>query len=101
MTLARPNKTTGRVVLGPRLVDSEYVRIVALADGGGRVEIFDKQIGTWGDASDKYTFSDVWRAGAVTEARHMASLQFRMDPAATSRAPSPPPARHRKPGGSF
>ena len=101
MTLARPNKTTGRVVLGPRLVDSEYVRIVALADGGGRVEIFDKEIGTWSDASDKFTFSDVWRAGAVTDVRHMASLQFRTDAAAASGAPSSPPARNRKPGGSF
>ena len=98
MTLARPNKTTGRVVLGPRLVDSEYVRIVALADGGGRVEIYDKEIGTWGDASERYTFSDVWGASVVTEARHLASLQFRMD-ASTPRPPSSTPARNRKPGG--
>ena len=66
MTLARPNKTTGRVVLGPRLVDDEYVRIVALADGAGRVELYDKAIGRWGDALERYTFSDVWGASAIT-----------------------------------
>ena len=36
-TLTKPLKTAGRIVLGPRMVGKQYARIVALADGSGRI----------------------------------------------------------------
>ena len=74
MTLARPNKATGRVVLGPRLLGSNYVRIVARADGSGRIELYDKKTGSWEDALEHCTFSEVWSAPAAADAKHLALL---------------------------
>jgi hypothetical protein len=71
--LARPNKTAGRIVLGPRLLGRDYVRIVARADGSGRVEIYDRSTGAWADALERCSFSDVWRSPAV-DAMTLASL---------------------------
>lgn len=75
MTLAQPNKTVGRVVLGPRLIGSKYVRIVAKADGSGAIELYDRTAGTWRDASGQCTFSDLWSAPAAADARQLALLK--------------------------
>ena len=74
MTLARPNKTTGRVVLGPRLLGRDYVRIVASRDGSGHIELYDRKTGSWRDAVNRCTFSDVWSAPPAVDARHVALL---------------------------
>ena len=73
-TLARPDKTVGRVILGPRLVGKDYVRIVARADGSGRIELYDRKTGSWLDALESCTFSDVWSAPASPDAMHLALL---------------------------
>jgi hypothetical protein len=74
MTLARPNKTVGRIVLGPRVLGTDYVRIVARADGSGRIELYDKESQSWRDASEQWTFSDVWSASTAVSANHVALL---------------------------
>ncbi|MGZ9012579.1 MAG: hypothetical protein ACXW2L_09985 [Burkholderiales bacterium] len=74
MTVARPNKTAGRVVLGPRLLGRDYVRIVARADGSGHIERYDRQSGSWRDASEQCTFSEVWSAPAASHATDLALL---------------------------
>jgi hypothetical protein len=74
MILARPDKTVGRVVLGPRLLGRDYVRIVARADGSGRIELYDRQNASWRDASEQCTFSDVWSARVVVDVTHLALL---------------------------
>jgi len=74
MALARPDKTAGRVVLGPRLLGTDYVRIVARADGSGRIELYDRESASWRDAPERCTFSDVWSAPAAADARHLALL---------------------------
>ena len=61
-TIARPIKTTGRVVLGPRLVGKQYARIVALVDGSGLIEVYDGSTGTWGAAGDSCDFGALWSA---------------------------------------
>lgn len=70
MTVARPDKTRGRVVLGPRLLGKEYVRIVARADGSGHIEMYDKHTHSWRDAPEHCTFSDVWSASTVAHATY-------------------------------
>jgi hypothetical protein len=72
--LARPDKSVGRVVLGPRVIGKEYVRIVARADGSGHIERYDKTNGLWCDALEQCTFSDVWSAPTATDAQHLALL---------------------------
>jgi len=72
--LARPDKTTGRVVLGPRRLGTDYVRIVARADGSGTIELYDKQTCSWRDAPERCTFSDVWRAPSASNAKDLALL---------------------------
>jgi hypothetical protein len=74
MTLARPDKTVGRVVLGPRLVGTDYVRIVARADGSGRLEQYDRKSSSWRDAPESCTFTDLWSAPVVPGAEHRALL---------------------------
>lgn len=74
VTLARPDKTTGRVVFGPRLLGTKYVRIVARADGSGHIELYDKETRVWCDAMDRCSFSDVWSAPAARDASHLALL---------------------------
>ena len=64
-TLARPLKTAGRVVLGPRMVGKQYARIIALADGSGRIEIYDKGAGHWRAAQESCGFHDLWSAAAL------------------------------------
>jgi hypothetical protein len=74
MMLARPDKTAGRVVLGPRRLGTEYVRIVARADGSGHIELYDKQAGLWRAAPERCTFSDIWRAPVASNAKDLALL---------------------------
>jgi hypothetical protein len=74
VTVARPDKTTGRVVFGPRLLGTEYVRIVARADGSGHIELYDRQMKLWRDAADRCSFADVWSAPAARDATHLALL---------------------------
>jgi hypothetical protein len=72
-TVARPNKTVGRVLLGPRVVKTGYVRIVAAADGSGRLELFDAALGTWREAADACSFDELWRAAAVFDSGYLAA----------------------------
>jgi hypothetical protein len=74
MTIARPDKTVGRIVLGPRLLGTDYVRIVARADGSGRIQLYDKSTASWADAPERCTFSAVWSAPAAVDAKHLALL---------------------------
>ena len=64
----------GRVVLGPRPVKSGYARIVAAADGSGRLEVFDPSLGTWHEAAGACTFDELWRAAAVFDSRYLSTL---------------------------
>ena len=74
VTLAKPVRTVGRIVLGPREVRGRYVRIVAQADGSGRIEIYDVDSGSWSDAVEQCSFSDVWSAPALTMSLAMAGI---------------------------
>jgi len=64
-TIAKPVKIAGRVVLGPRLVGNQYARIVAVADGSGRIEVYDKDAGSWCAALESCGFADLWSAAAL------------------------------------
>ena len=64
-TLTKPLKTAGRIVLGPRMVGKQYARIVALADGSGRIEIYDKGAGHWRAALESCGFGELWSAAAL------------------------------------
>jgi hypothetical protein len=74
MTIARPDKTVGRIVLGPRLLGTDYVRIVARADGSGHIQRYDKDTGSWGDAPEGYTFCALWSAPAALDSTRLALL---------------------------
>ena len=74
ITLAKPVRTVGRIVLGPREVRGRYVRIVAQADGSGRIEIYDSESASWSEAIEECTFSDVWSAPALTMSLAMAGI---------------------------
>ena len=74
VTLAKPVRTAGRIVLGPREVRGRYVRIVAQADGSGRIEIYDVDSASWSDAVEQCSFSDVWSAPALTMSIAMAGM---------------------------
>lgn len=63
--MARPVKTAGRVVLGPRFVGEHYARIVAVADGSGRIEIYDQAAGAWCAALESCGFGELWSAAAL------------------------------------
>jgi hypothetical protein len=72
--LARPDKSVGRIVLGPRPVKNGYARIVATADGCGRIEVFDAAGGVWQDALGTCTFDELWRAAAIFDMRYLRAL---------------------------
>lgn len=55
----------GRVLLGPKEVGTSYARIVALKDGSGCIQSFDKTTGTWSPAPIDLTFNEVWKAETV------------------------------------
>jgi hypothetical protein len=67
MTVARPLKKAGRVVVGPRQVQQGYARIVGCEDGSGRIELYDPAKRLWVDASNECTFSELWSAPPVSE----------------------------------
>ena len=67
VTIARPNKQAGRIIVGPRQVEKGYARIVACEDGSGRIELFDATTRAWCDAAGECSFSEVWSGPAVSE----------------------------------
>lgn len=71
ITIAHPDKTAGRTVLGPRAVGEGYARIVARPDGSGRIELYDPQTGSWCDALERCSFSEVWSAPAAFDSRYL------------------------------
>ena len=76
-TLARPLKVAGRVVLGPRLVGKQYTRITALANGAGRLEIYDSASGAWCAAPDSCSFALLWSAAPCTDLRHAPPIELK------------------------
>ena len=66
-TIARPDRTAGRIIVGPRQVETGLARIVACEDGSGRIELYDAVSRVWCDAADECTFSEIWSAPAVLE----------------------------------
>lgn len=56
----------GRVLLGPKRVQTGYARIVALKDGSGCIECFDPVSRTWLSAPQSVTFDEVWGAPAAS-----------------------------------
>jgi hypothetical protein len=54
--------TPGRVLVGPKKLQSGYVRIVSLKDGSGRIEKLDTRSGAWLEAPESVTFGEVWSA---------------------------------------
>ena len=66
-TIVTPNKSPGRVVVGPRQVQSGYARLIACEDGSGRIELYDPQTRSWSDASGKCTFSELWSGPPTAE----------------------------------
>ena len=65
MTVAKPVKSTGRVVLGPRRVGEQYARIVAMVDGSGLIQVYDDATGEWCAAGDTCAFGALWSASAA------------------------------------
>ena len=66
----KPRKTqianaVGRVLVGPKKLQNGYARIVSQKDGSGRIEEFDAASGTWFEAHENITFSEVWSAPSV------------------------------------
>ena len=59
------DNVAGRVVVGPKKLRSCYARIVSQKDGSGRIEKFDLASGTWFEAHESITFSEVWSAPSV------------------------------------
>jgi hypothetical protein len=79
MTLAHPLKTVGRVVLGPRRVRNGYARIVAKANGSGRIELFDMKAGSWREAFEECSFDDVWSGSPVFDSQYLRVLACTTD----------------------
>lgn len=73
-TLMQPVRTIGRIVVGPRQIRDGFARIVAAANGAGRIELYDAGSGSWMDAHDTYTFDEVWSAPAVFDARYLTGV---------------------------
>ena len=55
----------GRVLVGPKKLRNCYARIVSQKDGSGRIERLDTASGTWFEAHESVTFSEVWSAPGV------------------------------------
>ena len=75
--LASPRKVTGRVVLGPRLVGKQYARIIALANGAGRLEIYDRAADAWCAAPDSCSFALLWSAAPCTDLLDTPPIQLK------------------------
>ncbi len=67
----------GRVLLGPSEVSSGYARIIALKDGSGRIECYDKTAGHWMPAPESLTFNEVWAAAPVVAPDILARIDFK------------------------
>jgi hypothetical protein len=63
--LMHVDNVAGRVLVGPKKLRSCYARIVSQKDGSGRIEKFDLVSGTWFEAHESITFSEVWSAPSV------------------------------------
>jgi hypothetical protein len=61
----RVEPVVGRVLVGPKKLQNCYARIVSQKDGSGRIEEFDAASGTWSEAHESITFSEVWSAPSV------------------------------------
>ncbi|MEN3352537.1 MAG: hypothetical protein V7640_695 [Betaproteobacteria bacterium] len=72
--ITHPSKTVGRIVLGPRQVRNGYARIVATANGSGRIELLNSQSGAWCDADGGCTFSELWSAPPIGDCTYLSSL---------------------------
>jgi hypothetical protein len=70
-TIEHCDNPVGRIVLGPRRVRNGYARIVANANGSGRIELFDARSGAWRDAAEKCTFSELWSAPPNFDRRYL------------------------------
>ena len=51
-----------------------YARIVARADGSGRIELYDTDTRLWAEALERCTFDDIWSAPAAFDSRYLAFL---------------------------
>src|SRR5215212_6036905 len=69
--ITHPSKIVGRIVLGPRQVRNGYARIVATANGSGRIEILNSQSGAWCDADGGCTFSELWSAPPIGDCTYL------------------------------
>ena len=67
----------GRVLLGPKQVGLGYARIVALKDGSGCIECYDKMSGAWTPAPPSLTFNEVWAAATVVAPDVLAHLRVK------------------------
>ena len=70
-TVARPDKTVGRVVLGPRVFGTALLRIISRDDGSGQIQFYDHAAVAWANATELWTFSDVWSAPPATDAKYL------------------------------
>jgi hypothetical protein len=61
----RAENVAGRVLVGPKKLRDGYARIVSQKDGSGRIEKLDVASGTWSEAHESVTFSEVWSAPSV------------------------------------
>ena len=61
----RVENLVGRVLVGPKKLRDGYARIVSQKDGSGRIEKLDVASGTWSEAHESVTFSEVWSAPSV------------------------------------
>lgn len=52
----------GKVLIGPKIIDGNYYRIVSQRDRSGRIEVFDRTLRGWTAAPEDIAFIDVWRA---------------------------------------
>lgn len=69
----RVENMVGRVVVGPKKLRDGYARIVSQKDGSGRIEKLDVATGTWLDAHESVTFSEVWSAPPAPISPYLAS----------------------------
>ena len=60
-----PQRSAGRVLVGPTRVRAGYCRIVSERSGSGRIERYDPASGAWSAAPDHVTFNEVWAAPII------------------------------------
>ena len=67
----------GRVLLGPKQLTAGYARIVALKDGSGCIECYDKISGIWSPAPQSLTFNELWAAETVVSPAILARIAIK------------------------